>query len=464
VLTGSVQRELDMLRVPLQLIDASELRQIRSHLITTDRATGFVLQDEVMTAVEDLLEIELAPAAREALQAGGTSSAEAAELFLEARGTAVATATEEELTRAMALYRSALDLDPRFADAMVELANICHHRYELNDDAIWLEHGVAYAERAAEVDPTLPAAHAVAGRCELARHDFANAVASLQRAIELDPLYLEAYTDLAAAYEEMDQPDLASATIERAIRTGPDDWQTHFTIGRFYLFDSNDIERAVEAFSRVVELNPGSAIGYAALGATLFAAGDYEGARSNLERAVEIGELYWALSNLATLEFYEGRPGVAADLYRRALAVDDSDSKVWNNLAEALRASGGSTDEIRTTYERAAELATARLREQPDNVALLIDLASYAVHLGQPATARERLARAETLGIERIDLLFGVADTFERLGERELALGWLGRALEAGLPPSTVERYPDFDALRADPRYQELVEAATSSY
>ncbi len=459
VLTGSVLREIDQLRVPIQLIDAAELRQIRSHLVTTDLATGFILQDEVVTAVQDLLEIHLAPGAREAMQAGSTSNAEAAELFLEARGTAVATATEEQLSQAMSMYRSALNLDPHYADAMVELADLCHHRYELNRDAIWLEHGVSYAERAANIDPKIPAAHAVAGRCELARGDYDSAVARLQQAIELDPLQLDAYTDLATAYEELGEDELASATIERAIRTGPDDWQTHYTIGRFHLFERNNTELAATAFRRLIDLNPDSAIGYAALGATLFAAGDFDGARTNLERAVDTGELYWALSNLATLEYYEGRHRAAAELFRRALAIDDSDYKVWNNLAEASRASGRDREQISDAYGRAAELARTRLRERPDDTGLLIDLASFAVHLGQPAVARDRLLEAEELGIERVDLLFAAADTYERLGEREQALVWLDRALRAGLPLSTVERYPDFDSLRSDPRFRELLAA-----
>jgi tetratricopeptide (TPR) repeat protein len=461
VLTGSVQHDREQLRVPLQLIDAAALRQTGSSIITTDRSGDFILQDEVVSAVEDLLEIELTAPARRALDAGGTSDAEAAEYFLQARGTVTAVPTEDTLTRAMALYRSALERDPRFADAMVELAHLCLDRYRLNNDPIWLDHGLSYALRAVDLDPDLPGGHLAAGRCELARRDYPSAVTRFERAIELDPLELGAYTDLAVAYEESGEDESASATIERAVRTGPDDWQTHYTIGRFYLFDRGDPARAAKSFRRLVELNPDSAIGYAALGAALFYVDDRAAARANLERAVEGGDLYWALANLATLEFYEGNFRVAAQHYERALAIDDTDFQVWNNLAEARRAGGANDEEVRLAYTRAAEIASDRLQKDPDDQSLLINLASFAVHLDQNESAREFLDRVEELGVSSPELMFFTADAYERLGERERALRWVGLALGAGYPPAILEDYEGFADLRADPRFVAMADAAT---
>lgn len=464
VLTGGVQREGGKLRVSLQLVDAMQLRQLSSRLVTTGDEPGFVIQDQVVAAVEEMLELELTPSELRAIAAGGTTSAEAAQRLLEARGVVGPNPTPSDLGRAAALFRSALELDPAYADAMVGLAEICRRRYKLAEDPIWLEHGLTYARRALDLDPTLPGAHLAAGRCELEQGAYGEAVAHLERTLELDPLNLDAYVQLAAALEDSGEPEQAEAVFDRAVRTGPDDWQTHHRIGRFLYEQRFQPARAITHFRRVIELLPDSSIGYAALGGCLlFTQGDREAARENLERAVAIGPSYWALHNLATVEYYEGDYAAAMERYRQALAIDDSDYEVWSALAEARQAAQARPAEIRQAYERAAELAHEQLRRDPDNIRHLVYLASLHTHLGEPDTARELLGRAVQLGTDHAGNMYFIAESAERLGERELALEWIGRALEAGYPLHVIEDYPDLAALRADPRFKALAAARATS-
>ena len=52
VISGSVLREGDTTRIPLQLIDTQKLRQIRSRTLTTENSADFVLQDQVVATIE----------------------------------------------------------------------------------------------------------------------------------------------------------------------------------------------------------------------------------------------------------------------------------------------------------------------------------------------------------------------------------------------------------------------------
>jgi tetratricopeptide (TPR) repeat protein len=424
VVSGSVLRENAHLRIPIELVDASQLRQIRSHTITTEQTADFILQDRVIAAIEEMLDVELGAAERRAMMVGGTQNAEAAELFLEARGHARKTPTEIHLTQAMTLYRQALEIDPEYVEAMVQLADACDQRYQLAGDSIWLEHGANYAQRAVSLAPDLPAAQFAAGRFALANSTYEGAIEHLKRAIALDPLGVSAYMYLAQAYQAIEESELADETVKRAIRTGPEDWRTYYDLGKFF-YNRHEWERAAGYFRQVVELLPESSV----------------------------GEGY---NNLATLEFYEGGYAEAAELYERALEMDDTDFHVWNNLAEASRAAGNSPERVRQAYEHAAGLAASDLSTDPDNVTLLINLASFAVHLGDDAGAREHLARVEELGVDGAELMFFTADAYERLGERARALDWVRRALEAGFSLQILEDYHDFDALRADPRFAGL--------
>ena len=391
------------------------------------------------------------------MRVGGTSSAEAAELFLEARGrTPTAAPSEDQLTHAMGLYRQALELDPNYAEAMVQLADSCRQRFKLTKDPIWLEHGSDYARRAIDVAPDLPAAHLAAGRFALDAGSHEAAVEHLQRTLALDPLNIHAYVYLADTYQAAGKPELAEETLERAVRTGPENWGTYQEIGRLY-FERGEWARAAGYFRRVIELLPDSSIGYTSLGGCNLYLGDQKAARENLARAVEIGSGYWALSNLATLEYWEGNYQRAADLYIQALEMDESDYQLWNNVGEALRQLViPDRQGALTAYRRAAELVTARLETTPNDIKLLIDLASYRVQLGDEVAVRDLLNRILTLDITSSRQMFDLAALYEELGERDDAIGWLGRALEAGFPIQMIESYHVFAELRQDPRYIDL--------
>ena len=453
VVTGSVLREDANIRIPIELVDATRLRQIRSRTITADNATDFVLQDRVVAALEEMLNLEFGAAEREAMMTGGTSNAEAAGLFLEARGYAGKTPTEVHLTRAMSLYREALEIDPAYADAMIQLADACEQRFELGGDAIWLEHGANYAQRAVSLAPELPAAQFAAGRFELANSSYEKAISHLQRTIALDPLSVITYPYLAEAYEAAGEPQAAEETMVRAVRTGPENWMTYYKIGRFYFAERSDFQRAAGYFEKVIELLPKSSVGYSAFGGCLFYLGDRDAAREQLERAVAIGSDYEAFANLATLEFYEGNFNAAARLYEEALEINDSDNMVWLGLAEARKFGSGSPESVRDAYQRAADRVSRRLEVDPDNVGLLIDLAGLQLQIDQRTDALSIIERLPLDEVTAPHMMYSLAEIFEVLGDRGEALVWVERSLQAGYPLHVIEDYAAFEALRSDPRF-----------
>jgi tetratricopeptide (TPR) repeat protein len=358
----------------------------------------------------------------------------------------------------MTLFRQALEIDPDYADAMVQLANSCAQRFDFEHDSIWLEHGANYARRAVSVAPDLPAAQLAAGRLELANDSHEIAIDHLNRAVELDPLGLEAYVYLADAYESVGETQAAGDTIARAIRTGPDDWLTYHRIGRFYYFERRDYERAAGYFQKVIELLPERGIGYSAYGGCLFQLGDRAGAREQLELAAEIGPGYFAVHNLGTLEFYEGNFDAAIKLYRNALEIDDTDYWAWIGLGEALRFGGGSQDEVRDAYQKAADQVAHQLETDPDNLEFRIDLASLQLQLDRSEAARRIISQLPLHDVTAPHLMFALAEIFEVLGDRTEALEWIERALQGGYPLHVIEDYAAFADLRSDPRFRTLAE------
>jgi Tfp pilus assembly protein PilF len=87
---------------------------------------------------------------------------------------------------------------------------------------------------------------------------------------------------------------------------------------------------------------------------------------------------------------------------------------------------------------------------------LLTDLAAYYAELDDPERARELMAEALRLAPDDIEVMFQAGHTYEVLDERELALTWIGRALEGGYSRAQVENTPALRGLCADERYQEF--------
>ena len=56
-------------------------------------------------------------------------------------------------------------------------------------------------------------------------------------------------------------------------------------------------------------------------------------------------------------------------------------------------------------------------------------------------------------------LMAVIGESYEDLGERDLALDWLGRALANGCELVQLERTASLDGLREDPRFLELIES-----
>ena len=98
-------------------------------------------------------------------------------------------------------------------------------------------------------------------------------------------------------------------------------------------------------------------------------------------------------------------------------------------------------------------IAEAARSVNPREATLLAELADAYSMVDRRTEARAAAVAVERLGATEADPLFTVACAYEQIGDRERALAWLERALDAGYPVEAVERSPTLAALRQDRRY-----------
>jgi serine/threonine-protein kinase len=453
---GTVEpEEGGVLRILLELVDTKADRPVRRRTVPWVVGHGTTLQNRLVTALSEMLEFELDEPTRTAVATGGTADREAQALYMQALGEMEIDSTEGTLRRATDLLRRALEYDPAFTLARVELAEACRRRHALTGEPTWAKAALTYAQQSVDEVDRLPKAHVVLGRVMAEQGMTAEGLTHIGLALELDPLNYAAIRGRALILAAAGDPDGALASFEEAIELRPDDWITLSNAGSFY-YDELEFETAATYFRRLVELRPMAAWGWSNLGGALFRADEWDEAREAFGRSLDIGPTYEALSNKGTLEFYSGRYDEAAALYEQALSIFANDWRVWNNLAECVRFGGGDVDRMATAYGKTAELAGEELERRPDDDDLRLSVASALASTGQDQRARQLTDAVIAGGVDDPELMQVVASIEEELGRRDEALEWLGHALAGGYPIVQIESYPAYDDLRSDPEFDAL--------
>jgi tetratricopeptide (TPR) repeat protein len=293
VVVGSVQRESETLRINVRLLDARTNEQLWSERYERPFGDLFAVQDEMIARLTQVLPGKLAEAARERRAKRYTRSLEAYDNFLRAQARFLvrqAGANEE----ARSLYKKALELDPKFARAYAGLAMTYAMDYRLRgsgDATAALARALELAETARLIDPDIPEVHWALGFVHVQGRRHEQAIRSLQKAIELDRSFADAYAFMGGIYTYLGQPAKSIPLLRTAMRLNPDGGYLYFLLlGRAYLFE-NDVEQALINLREASARNPADVETHVYLAAAMAAAGDRFGAgwEADQIRALEAG-------------------------------------------------------------------------------------------------------------------------------------------------------------------------------
>ena len=161
VLAGSVRRAGSQIRVTAQLINASDGSHLWSERYDRELSDIFAVQDDISAAIAKALRVKLS---REPAPQRYTPKLSAYEAYLKARYQQ-AKVTPDSMELARKFYEQASELDPGFAMPHVGLGfywyNLAHFGRYFADQ--WVPSARAEANRALQIDASLPEAHALLG-------------------------------------------------------------------------------------------------------------------------------------------------------------------------------------------------------------------------------------------------------------------------------------------------------------
>jgi tetratricopeptide (TPR) repeat protein len=313
-----------------------------------------------------------------------------------------------------------------------------------------LDRAIVYFQRAIERDPSYARAHLELGVALDLKGSFLTmpdlyerAIASLRRAIALRPDFAEAWRELGAPLLSVGREDEALEAVKLALALAPDDAASHSALGRVYFIGKVDFAAAMASYEKALALNPQA--GWAAQQLAHCAAfvGDFARGEAAARRAIELQEQfvsgkegilivgsYMRLGHLAALQ---GRHGEAREQFEKELHF-------FGRVDHALKG--------RTIIELYMRLGAALLR--------LGDSAGGRAAVETAISAFERRLR---MGTDDAFTRYYAACAYALHGDVEEALDCLEKTAQMRRAYTVVRARtePHLEALRAEPRFHELV-------
>ncbi|MDA2914435.1 protein kinase, partial [Acidobacteriia bacterium AH_259_A11_L15] len=227
VLTGSLRRAGNRLRITAQLVETVTGHSVWAERYDRELKDVFDVQDEIARSITQALRITLSAPEEKAIAHKPTENAQAYDYYLRGRSYA-RRVTRPDLEFAMQMYERAIALDPNFALAYAGLGIVCGFYHEWHDQhPQWVEKGLAVCERALALEPQLAEALGARARIFYAQHKHKEAIQYARLAIERKPDCEGAYWTLGQACFVSDRWEEAAAVAEQAIEAAGDDYNVY---------------------------------------------------------------------------------------------------------------------------------------------------------------------------------------------------------------------------------------------
>jgi serine/threonine protein kinase/Flp pilus assembly protein TadD len=233
----------------------------------------------------------------------------------------------------------------------------------------------------------------------------------------------------------------------------------------YMYFDSSkaNLAQADEASRTALQLDPELAEAHAARGLALSLGGGFVEAAVEFERAIELNpKLFEAFYFYARTCFRQGKLEEAVRLFERATDVREDFQAL---LLRALAIEGLDEHErAQVAYRRALDAIQRQLDINPEDTRALTLGAGCLARLGEDEKAVEWIHRADSIDPDDAVILYAIACVYGILGSREKAIEYLQKAVEAGFGNfGWIENDPDLDSIRADERYQSIIQGLRGS-
>ena len=279
VLEGSVRKSGNQLRIVVQLIEVETDTHLWSKTFDRELKDVFAIQDEIAGDVVDALKIILLGDKPKAAE----TDPEAYALYLQGRHFLFQW-NEESDKRAEILLKQALEIDPGYAPAWVDLGLVYFWRAAENVEDVELARNAI--QRALAADSQYGLAHALLARIEMEIDwDITAAYQHQQQALALAPGDAIVLRWAGRMEFILGRIDEAIDLTQRSIALDPVSSPGYLNLG-YILYSAHRLEEAADFYKDGESLNPASDWSHYLAGLVLLAQGDARSALVMMEQEI----------------------------------------------------------------------------------------------------------------------------------------------------------------------------------
>ncbi|MGA2587685.1 MAG: protein kinase [Candidatus Aminicenantales bacterium] len=418
ILDGSVRRADSKVRISTRLIDAAKDQNIWADTFDRDMKEIFAIQSGIAQQIAAALKAKLTPAEKERIEKKPTKDIRAYEYYVKGREY-YSRYKKEDNEQAIELFKKAIELDPDYALAHAGLGDAyCQRAERFGFLKTWIDRGIEEAQKAISLDPNLAEGYKALGSAYFGGKGWLRkAVEAGQKAVEANPNSALACSALGEYYFNIGEFDKAFPFVKKAIALSPADAFPCADLGSIY-YGLDDPVRAEEWLKKALELQPDLDWANIAQIDLYLGFGEYN-------KAIELSQTYlskfpdhpWVIEYPALAELFSGHYEKAKEYYQKI---------------------GTQPVELGFIYWKAGRKDEAKKLFQGN---------------------LDRLQKRLEQGDESSGLLSNMAAICAVQGNKDEALRWLEKAVDAGWRNyNYASRYPLFENIREDERFKKIID------
>jgi TolB-like protein/Tfp pilus assembly protein PilF len=328
ILSGSVRKFQDNLRITVELIDVEVDAQLWAETYKGKLADVFDIQEQVSKQIVEALMVKLTPTEKIVLTKRSTVNPEAFDCYLRAREF-LYRRTKSSLQFGIQLFQRAIELDTRYAPAYAGLGEAyatLHYDYDTKET--WVEKAIESSLKALMYDSTVSEAYAALALAYLSKKSLQEAEASAKKAIDLGPNIFTGYWVLARIYHVTDRDMESIDLLKKTIELNPDFHTAYSQLRMVYerLGDNENyqamIRTAMDILPKYLARHPDDARSHIYYAAELAQVGRADEAKAEAKKALELSPgdplmMYNAACSFARL----GEKDLAVETLRNSIAA-----------------------------------------------------------------------------------------------------------------------------------------------
>ncbi|HJX91888.1 MAG TPA: protein kinase [Pyrinomonadaceae bacterium] len=289
VLTGRISQRGDDLLVSAELVDARDKTQVWGEQYNKKTKDLISVQSEIASEIAEKLRPRLSSGEQQRVAKRETGNTEAYQLRL--KGSFYSNKGDlESQKKAVEYFKQAIAVDPAYALAYAELS--INYSNLVGSSVLEPKEYIPQAERAAqralELDESLPEAHYALSYLRTYSWDWATSERELERTIELNPNLAMAHGGYAIYLSIMKRHGEAITEAQRARELDPLALWLNANVGYTYYF-ARQYDKAIEALNKSLELERNFPLVHIYLGYVHAAKGDYKEAIAAYKEAIRVG-------------------------------------------------------------------------------------------------------------------------------------------------------------------------------